>query len=198
MLRSLYLLLDTARGYRLTQMLGMPTIRRYQLLVAEHIPQDPSRRILEIGCGVGSARGWFASNYTGIDINPNYIRKAQREIAGNFHVMDAARMSFGSNTFDDAVSIATAHHLTDEQLSLMVTKAAIVASTLHVIDAILPISPRHRLKKALFQMDRGRYARTFDELRDIVGRNAQVSAVQLVEGPLHDVCYIRASRKAQS
>jgi hypothetical protein len=47
-------------------------------------------------------------------------------------------------------------------------------------------------------MDRGRYARTFDQLRDIVSRNAQVGVVQLVEGPLHDVCYIRASRKAQS
>jgi SAM-dependent methyltransferase len=178
--------------------LGLPTIRRYQSLVREHIPQDPSRRILEIGCGVGAAREWFANDYTGIDINPDYIRRARREVAGNFHVMDAAQMSFGSNAFDDAVSIATAHHLTDEQLSAMITKAASVASNLHIIDAILPISPKHRLKKALFQMDRGRYARTFDQLRDIVSRNAQVSAVQLVEGPLHDVCYIRASRKAQS
>jgi hypothetical protein len=46
-------------------------------------------------------------------------------------------------------------------------------------------------------MDRGRYPRTFDELRDIVSRNAQVNAVALVEGPLHDVCYIRASRRGQ-
>jgi SAM-dependent methyltransferase len=198
MLRFLYLLLDTARGYRLTQLLGLPTIRRYESLVREHIPQDPSRRILEIGCGVGSARGWFASNYTGIDINPDYIRRARREVADDFHVMDAAQMSFGSNTFDDAISIATAHHLTDEQLSLMVAKAVTVASNLHIIDAILPISPKRWLKKILFQMDRGQHVRTFDELRDIVSRNAQVSAVQLVEGPLHDVCYIRASRRRAS
>jgi SAM-dependent methyltransferase len=190
MLRFLYLLLDTARGYRLTQVLGLPTIS----LVREHIPQDPSRRILEIGCGVGSARAWFANNYTGIDINPDYIRRARREVAGNFQVMDAAQMPFASDTFDDAITIATAHHLSDEQLALMVTKAVSVASNLHIIDAILPISPKHRLKKALFQMDRGQYVRTFDELRDIVSRNAQVNAVQLVEGPLHDVCYIRASR----
>jgi SAM-dependent methyltransferase len=132
MFRFFYRLLDTARGYRLTQVLGLPTIRRYQSLVREHIPQDPSRRILEIGCGVGSARGWFASDYTGIDINPDYIRRARREVAGNFQVMDAAQMPFASNTFDDAITIATAHHLTDEQLSLMVTKAASVASNLHI------------------------------------------------------------------
>jgi SAM-dependent methyltransferase len=151
MLRFFYLLLDTARGYRLAQVLGLPTIRRYRSLVREHVPRDPSRRVLEIGCGVGAAREWFADDYTGIDINPDYIRRARREVAGNFHVMDAAQMSFGSDAFDDAVSTATAHHLTDEQLSSMITKATSVASNLHIIDAFLPISPKQRLEKPCFR-----------------------------------------------
>jgi SAM-dependent methyltransferase len=198
MLRFFYLLLDTARGYRLTQVLGRPTIRRYETLVREHIPRDPARHILEIGCGIGSAREWFAGNYTGIDINPDYIRRARRKVHGNFQVTDAARMSFTPNAFDDAVSIATAHHLSDEELSSMVRGATIAASTLHIIDAILPILPNHRLKKTLFQMDRGRHVRTFAQLHEIVSRNARVDASRLVQGPLHDICYIRASRNSQS
>jgi hypothetical protein len=76
----------------------------------------------------------------------------------------------------------------------MVCKAVTVASCVHIIDAILPISPNSWLKNILFRMDRGRYVRTFDQLRGIVGRNARIEYQQLVEGPLHDVCYIRASR----
>jgi SAM-dependent methyltransferase len=198
MLRALYLLLNTAPGYRLAQLLGRPTIRRYEALVREHVPQDPARRILEIGCGVGLAREWFPGDYTGIDINPDYIRSARRKVDGNFQVTDAAQMSFMPNAFDDAVTIATAHHLNDEQLASMVREATIAASTLHIIDAILPISPKHRLKKALFEMDRGRHPRTFAQLHDIVSRHARVDAPQLVQGPLHDICYIRAWRDGQS
>ena len=194
MLRSFHQLQESARGYSLTQFFGLPTIRRYRALVRQHVPQDPRRRILEIGCGVGSARPLFTSDYTGIDINPDYIEKARRNPNGRFYVMDAAQMPFEPNVFDDAISIATAHHLTDEQLSAMVSKAVSVAFCVHIIDAILPISPNSWFKSALFRMDRGRYIRTFDQLRGIVGRSARVEYHQVVEGPLHDVCYIRASR----
>src|SRR5262245_56082737 len=161
--------------YSLTQLFGLPTIRRYRALVRQHIPQDPRRRILEIGCGVGSARPLFTSDYTGIDINPDYIEKARRKLDGRFYVMDAAQMPFEPNAFDDAISIATAHHLTDEQLSAMVSKAVTVASCVHLIDAILPISPNSWLKNVLFRMDRGRHVRTFDPLRGIEPRNSGVS-----------------------
>ena len=194
MLRFFHQLQESARGYSLTQFFGLPTIRRYRALVRQHVPQDPRRRILEIGCGVGSARPLFTSDYTGIDINPDYIEKARRNLNGRFYVMDAAQMPFEPNVFDDAISIATAHHLTDEQLSAMVSKAVSVASCVHIIDAILPISPNSWFKSALFRMDRGQYIRTFDQLLGIVGRSARVEYHQVVEGPLHDVCYIRASR----
>ena len=194
MLRSFHLLMESARGYRLAQLLGLPTIRRYRSLVRRHVPQGPTRRVLEIGCGVGSARSLFASEYTGIDINPDYIRKAQQQFSGHFYVMDAAEMAFAPDTFDDAVSIATAHHLSDEQLSAMIRKAATVASSLHIVDAILPISPHSWFKHALFRADRGRHVRTFDQLRAIVSRNSRLETFQVMQGPLHDVCYIRASR----
>jgi SAM-dependent methyltransferase len=196
LLRAFHNLQDTARGYSLTQLLGGPTIRRYHAFVRAHIPQDPVRRMLEIGCGVGSARPWFGGNYTGIDINPEYIARAKKSFSGDFRVMDAGQMTFSPGEFDDAVSIATAHHLTDDQLAAMVRSATAAAATLHVIDAILPISPASLFKTALFRMDRGRHVRTFEQLRSFVDRHARVEFSEAAEGPLHDVCYIRALRNA--
>jgi cyclopropane fatty-acyl-phospholipid synthase-like methyltransferase len=196
LLRAFHNFQDTARGYSLTQLLGGPTIRRYQAFVRAHVPRDPAERVLEIGCGIGSARPWFAENYTGIDINPEYVARAQKNFSGDFRVMDAGQMTFSPGEFDDAVSIATAHHLTDKQLAAMVKSATAAAATLHVIDAILPISSASWFKTALFRMDRGRYVRTFGQLRSRVARDATVEFSEVAEGPLHDVCYIRASRNA--
>ncbi len=197
MLRTFHKLQDTAPGYSLTQLLGGPTIRRYQAFVRAYVPRDPARRVLEIGCGVGSARPWFGGNYTGIDINPEYVARARKSFSGDFRVMDAGQMTFSPGQFDDAVSIATAHHLTNDQVGAMVRSAIVAAATLHVIDAILPISPTRLFKTALFRMDRGRHVRTFEQLRSLVGRHARIEFSEAVEGPLHDVCYIRASRNSE-
>jgi SAM-dependent methyltransferase len=197
MLGTVYRLLETAQGYSISQVLGFPTLRRYRALVLKHVVQDASRRVLEIGCGVGSARQLFASNYTGIDINADYINRARRNFSGRFCVVDAAQMPFGPNAFDDAICIATTHHLTDEQLSAMIRKGTDVASCLHIVDAILPLSASSWFKNALFRMDRGRYARTLDRLREIVILNSRLEFCEAVKGPLHDVCYIRLSRLNQ-
>ena len=47
----------------------------------------------------------------------------------------------------------------------MIERATGVASRLHVIDAILPLSAYSPFKTTLFKMDRGRYVRTFEQLR---------------------------------
>jgi SAM-dependent methyltransferase len=197
MLRLFHRLMDIGWVYRLAQLFGRPTVRRYDLLVHNHVPQGGDRRVLEIGCGVGSSRPLLTADYTGIDINADYIRIARQMLSGEFHVMDAARMSFEPDSFDDAVSIATGHHLSDGQLASMIRTATTVASTLHIIDSILPVSPGSPFKTALFRMDRGRHVRTFDELHGLVGENGRIHCHEILKGPLHDVCYIRASRLEQ-
>jgi SAM-dependent methyltransferase len=194
LLRPLHRLLENPHVYRASQFLGLPTIQRYRALLRQHVPRDPQRKVLEIGCGVGSFRPYFECEYTGIDINVDCIRVASHHFDGRFKVMDAARMSFAPGSFDDAVSIATTHHLSDGQLGAMIEQATTAASTLHIIDAILPVSPHAWFKTAWFRADRGRHVRRFEQLRDVVARNAQVEAHEILTGPLHDVCYIRAAR----
>lgn len=194
MLQPIYSFLESARGYQVSQLLGLPTIRRNQAFIRKYVPKDPARRVLEIGCGVASYRDLFPADYTGIDINPDYITLAERRKSGRFFVMDAARMTFPHGEFDDAVTVATTHHLDDAQLGAMVANAVLVACKLHVIDAILPLSPSDHLKRMWFRMDRGRFARTFEDLQGVVSRNARIECSESVTGPLHDVCYLGVTR----
>lgn len=194
MLQSLHQLMENVHGYKLTQLLGRPTIQRSRVFVRKFVGKEADRRVLEIGCGVGSYRELFGDDYTGIDINPDYIAWAQRRWSGKFYVMDAAALPFAPNSFDDAVCISTTHHLRNSDLAAMISMAVTVARRLHIIDAILPLSPKAVFKRAWFQMDRGRFARTFDQLCDIVGARARIECHEATVGPLHDVCYIQASR----
>jgi SAM-dependent methyltransferase len=198
MLRLFHRLMDVGWFFRLAQMFGRPTVRRYETLIRKHVPRAADRRILEIGCGIGASRPLFAGDYTGIDINPDYIRIARQTLSGTFEIMDASQLAFGPDSFDDAVSIATGHHLSDDQLAAMVRQATSVAATLHIIDSILPVSPSAHFKRALFRMDRGRHVRTFDQLRAVVTRNAQIHESEVLTGPLHDVCYICATPASPS
>src|ERR1700722_10182838 len=141
MLWLFHRLMDIGWVYRLAQVFGRPTVRRYRMLVEKHVPQSSERPVLEIGSGIGSSRPLFQADYTGIDINSDYIRIARQTMTGAFEVMDAAQMSFAPDSFDDAVSIATGHHLSDDQLVSMIRKATNVAATLHIIGSILPVSP---------------------------------------------------------
>lgn len=68
----------------------------------------PGKTVLDVGCGVGNDLSRFAkggSIVTGIDIAPHSIELAksnfqQRELRGEFHVMNGESMEFPSNSFD--------------------------------------------------------------------------------------------------
>lgn len=61
----------------------------------------------------------------------------------------------------------------------------------HIIDAILPLNRRAYAKEFFFRMDRGRFPRQLDELTDVVSRRADVVHRRVLNGPLHDVAYLR-------
>jgi ubiquinone/menaquinone biosynthesis C-methylase UbiE len=76
-------------------------------------------RVLEVGCGAGdlAARLFWASgyppvDYTGIDISPNEITRAQAQYpAGKFHVASAAELPFPDRSFDLVIACEVLEHL---------------------------------------------------------------------------------------
>lgn len=95
------------------------TILRRELTVKGHTS------VLDIGCGPGDLGATFSSAcYTGIDIEEQNIQYARRRWpAYRFEQMDARHLRFQSAAFDYIVSMFTCHHLSDDELGLVLAEA---------------------------------------------------------------------------
>jgi ubiquinone/menaquinone biosynthesis C-methylase UbiE len=92
-----------------------------------HIPQAAgfagtgSKRVLEIGCGLGTDGAQFAkagADYTGIDLTDAAVELARKRfelfgLPGKFWVSDAENLDFPSDTFDLVYSHGVLHHTPD-------------------------------------------------------------------------------------
>ena len=81
-------------------------------IITQSLKTGKDQKILDIGCGTGEFSGLFnKENYTGIDINKEYINFAKTKNKKNFLVMDATDLKFADNTFDAILIMAVLHHL---------------------------------------------------------------------------------------
>jgi ubiquinone/menaquinone biosynthesis C-methylase UbiE len=193
--KALERVLELPAVYDLNQFIGQPTVRRYTQLLVEEVPISAETKVLDLGCGTGATRKLIPGNYVGIDINPDYIASAKRiRSGGEFIAMDATKLSFPDASFDQVISVATTHHLDGEQLQAMALEALRVVrpgGAFHIIDAILPVNPRDRAKEMFFRMDRGRFPRKLEDLVATVSRAAGVARTRVLNGPMHDVAYLK-------
>lgn len=189
----LYRLAEHTKGYMLAQWVSRPTTDRFRALIRSRVNPSPSETLLDVGCGPGHYRSSFACQYSGVDINPDYIQMASSRLDGRFMVMDGTRLEFADETFDHVVSVAILHHLTDEQVVQMVREARRVCKAsgrVHLLDAILPVTPSFTFKRVIFQLDRGEYPRTYEHLCELIAKAGPISSREIMAGPLHDVTYV--------
>ena len=74
-----------------------------------------AQRVLDVGCGPGTNAGYFRDTwYVGVDVNPAYVRSAQRRHTGRFLVADVTRAFIRDCHFDCILSNSLLHHLDDE------------------------------------------------------------------------------------
>lgn len=182
--------------FALAQKLNPFTVSRIRELAIRNVPNTSEFAILDIGCGVGYYRGVFnRTAYTGIDVNPAYIEFAQRAHRdADFRVMSAERLDFPDKQFNAVLSTGMTHHLSDDVLIAMVRESRRVTKQqgmLHIVDAILPVSRRARLKRWFFLQDRGGHQRSLADMTSILSANATLARVEVLTGPLHDVAYFR-------
>ena len=193
LMAPLYRLAEHTKGYALAQWLSRPTTERFRALIGSQVNPSPSETLLDVGCGPGHYRSSFACQYSGVDINPDYIQMASSRLNGRFMVMDGTRLEFADETFDHVVSVAILHHLTDEQVVQMVREARRVckpSGRVHLLDAILPVTPSSTFKRIIFQLDRGEYPRTYEHLCELIAKAGPISSREIMAGPLHDVTYV--------
>jgi len=188
-------LLEHPLVYAASQRLLPFSHRDCRALVEAYITLPKGAALLDIGCGVGGHRPLFRDViYTGIDINHDYIARANQMFGGGFHVMDAGRLEFSDASFDAAVSVAMCHHLEDELIRAMVAEAFRVlrpGGALHIIDAILPGPEGSSFKRLVFTNDRGRHQRSHAAMLSLVGSCGRITALRLRSGVMHDFVYLR-------
>ena len=194
---NLTALLEDPRLFRFSQKLNPMTVGLYRQLLERHVASQPIASVLDIGCGVGAHRPLFpGKRYAGVDVNPAYIAMATRTYGDGFRVMDAGALDFPTGTFDAAFTTATCHHIDDDTVESMVREALRVVSpggAFHIVEPVVPVSPRAAVKRFLFANDRGRHQRTLEALTSLLQKRARIETVDMHAGVLHDVCYVRLS-----
>lgn len=143
--------------------------------VTSHIRARPGLRVLELGCGPGTNAHLFAGcDYTGIDINPQYIASAARRFPQHrFVSADLLAYDFGGASYDWVLVNSFLHHLDDAGVRATLASAArIHAGGIVVLELVLPAEPS--VARWLALADRGRFARSKDAWRALVPASLHV------------------------
>jgi SAM-dependent methyltransferase len=131
-------------------------------------------RVLDVGCGPGTnARHFLACDYLGVDINPEYIRAAERHFGPRFRVADVTTMRLEAEQGYDCILVnSLLHHLPDDAVDRLLGHLATLLAPngfIHVLDLVLPSRPS--VSRLLARLDRGNFPRPLEAWRALFERH---------------------------
>ena len=196
-------LLDRAAIY--TYMMNKLSTKAGKEFVREFVDFYEGCWVLDIGCGPANIlKGVsFGINYTGIDLNPEYITTATRNFSeiGNFYVMNVEDLSSKFNErYDRILVLGTLHHLSNEQIEELLR----VASTLLKENGVLvthdPIrsNKQNLISRMLMDLDRGKHIRQIAEHISLFEKYFDISYCikdDIMKFP-YQIMYVRGTRKS--
>lgn len=173
MLSFLYRMLENPRIYELVQkMLGGDRVfGAVRKAMQRELANISYKGVLEVGCGTGLTKDCFAGDYTGIDINPEYIRVVSGRGEGTFLVADATALPFGPETYDLVVTVGVLHHLDQQSREMMLSEMLRVCRPdghILIADGLVPSNRLNLIGYALAKLDRGRYKMRIERFRDMI------------------------------
>jgi SAM-dependent methyltransferase len=141
--------------------------------IAAHNDMSRIRRVLDVGCGPGTNVAHFAaSDYLGIDLNPEYVADAERRYRAlggrvRFRAQDAAAfVATLGERFDFVLVNSFLHHVDDAAArSILANLARLLApgGHVHILELILPETSS--IPRFLARADRGKFARPLEDWR---------------------------------
>lgn len=157
--------------YRLWQ---APFAERKLAPVFRHNDRAGMRRVLDVGCGPGSnARHFLEHDYLGVDINPAYIRDAERRFGPRFRVADVTTMHLEAGKGWDCILVnSLLHHLPDDAVDRLLRHLATLLTpdgAVHILELVLPERPS--VSRLLARLDRGSYPRPLTRWRELFSRH---------------------------
>lgn len=133
------------------------------------------KKVLDLACGTGEINKLInPSEYLGIDVNKfyiNYARKRFKNKRTSFQLGDIVEIN-NLGKFDVALLISATHHLSNEQLSFLITSIRKSnTKKLIIVDAL----PRGFLAQVLKWLDAtlggGKYFRILKEIASLLSKN---------------------------
>jgi ubiquinone/menaquinone biosynthesis C-methylase UbiE len=127
--------------------------------------------VLEVGCGTGLTRDCFNADYTGIDINPEYIKMISSKGVGTFLVADATSLPFGPESYDLVFTVGVLHHLDKKNRDMMLSEMGRVCRQrghIVIVDGLVPSNRWNLIGYILAKLDRGRYKMHINKFQDMM------------------------------
>jgi SAM-dependent methyltransferase len=128
------------------------------------------RRVLDVGCGPGTNAAYFAhAEYTGIDMNEQYLEHARRKFGRTFIAADVTQYRVAaSERFDFILLNSVLHHIDDSGVEKLLAHLATLLTDdghVHIIDLLLP--DEASVARFLARADRGDYPRPMAQWREM-------------------------------
>jgi len=143
--------------------------------IAAHNDLSLVRRVLDVGCGPGTnATHFLSAEYLGIDLNPQYVRDAQRRYGESdgrrrFLAADAAQFAAPPHQkFDFVLVNSFLHHVDDataRNILANLSKTLTEDGHVQILDLVLPERPS--VAGFLARSDRGNFPRPLEKWRQI-------------------------------
>ncbi len=132
-------------------------------MLRAHVAAQPGEIVLDVCCGPGDFAADVGAPVVGIDVDPDFIRAAQRRHRGrpglDFRVADALQTGLPDHSFDHAIFVNGLHHFSDEQAGrLLLEMRRVTRGRVIVVDA--DGTRVGLIRPLLFRLDRGDYMRT--------------------------------------
>lgn len=155
--------------------------------VAEALALRDGERLLDLGCGTGSAARLSRGPYVGIDYSAEGLQRARGRLAPprhGFAAMSADALGFATGAFDKAVCIHVVHHFeTTLLVAALEELRRVVRGPVVVVDAAPDIA--NRIERFLLSQDRGEFFRSRDDLRAILERRYVVDREDIFHNTFH-------------
>ncbi|MFK7831762.1 MAG: class I SAM-dependent methyltransferase [Winogradskyella sp.] len=148
--------------------------RARKLFVEKNVAIKPGQKILDIGCGPGDILEFLPDvDYTGIDLDANYIAQAKKKYGnkGHFKCAGVDNLDLTEiHTFDIVISAGVLHHLNDKQCFNLfnIAKKALKPEGRFVSFDGCYIPNQNKISQYFLKKDRGQFVRTQPEYEALV------------------------------
>lgn len=163
--------------------------------VSNNIKKYEAKSVLDVGCGTGDYIPTIptTTQYLGIDTNQqylSYVKNLFKTTDRKFLFQDATETKFYEDRkFDIVILISILHHLSDEDLAIILPQVSKVAKKAIIVTDIIP-DPEGWLPKQLVKLDRGRYVRSKEEKLKLLKKHFKIKDVKMLNQKLGTVCGI--------